>query len=268
MLPGVRELVVELDHHAAGEYVFTPAALTLSLTLGASLTLEQVAEGRRWSGRSSRGSINVMPAGSPRVFRHREGCAFACVTLDGELDRSLRPRLAIRDEPLRLVLDALLAENRAGPPTRLFRDAIGEAIIARLVTLDGRAPEPVVHGLPPHAVQRVIEFMQAHLADDISVDALARIANLSPAHFSTCFRASVGEPPHQHLVRLRVERARGLLERGLDPASAALAVGFYDQSHLARHMRRMLGVTPGAIARARRSSKDRPEPRTNVRDDH
>jgi AraC family transcriptional regulator len=259
-------LTVERDHHGAGEYTHTPAVLTLSLTLGSSLTLEQIADGRRWLGRSARGSINVMPAGLPRTFRHRDGCTFACVTIPEPADTQLRPLLAVRDEPLRLLLEAVLAEHEDGATTRLFRDAIAQAIVARLVALDGRRTEETARGLPPVAIARVVELMRAHLADDLSVDDIARAANLSAAHFSTLFRVSFGEPPHHHLIRLRVERATALVEQGMDPASAASAVGFYDQSHLARHMRRLLGVTPGMIARARRSAKDRPAHRTNVRD--
>jgi AraC-like DNA-binding protein len=59
------------------------------------------------------------------------------------------------------------------------------------------------------------------------------------------------------VLRLRVERARTLLQQGMDPLSAALATGFCDQSHLARHMQRTLGITPGAPARAFRAAGGR-----------
>ncbi len=257
-------LRVDNDHHLGGEYIFTPNELTLSLVRGPALTLEQIVDGRRWLGRSTRGTINVMPRGATRVFRHHDGCEFACVTVPGELD--VRPQVALRDDPLRLVLEALVAEADTGEATRLFRDGIALAIVARLQALDRRAPDAPSHGLAPACLARVLEYLDAHLRDDVSVDTLARLANLSPAHFSTLFRNSFGEPPHQHMLRLRVERARVLLEGGTDPSAAAFAVGFYDQSHLSRHMRRMLGVTPGMIARARHSSKERPERRGNVRD--
>ena len=66
---------------------------------------------------------------------------------------------------------------------------------------------------------------------------------------------------------LRVERARQMLERGADPAAAALAVAFYDQSHLSRHMRRFLGVTPGEIARATPKKRFRLSARVQLRTD-
>lgn len=132
--------------------------------------------------------------------------------------------------------------------------------LEQLLTRHGGAPvQPPSSGsqdgeAPSTPMSRVLAFLDANLADDLSVDELARIAGLSPGHFSTMFRIAVGESPHRHLVRLRVERARALLLRGDSPADAALAVGFCDQSHLARHMQRLLGITPGALARAYRSA--------------
>jgi AraC family transcriptional regulator len=244
-------LQVARDHHAAGEYKFVPDELTLSLVTGQPLSLEQDSEGRLWVVRSTRGSINVMPAGIPRVFRHRQGCSFACITVPGVRALSVRPALALRDEPLRLILEGLVAAADSGDDTRLFRDAIGFGVVARLLHLDGRPPAPTAHGLSPRALSRVVAYLDAHLADDVSVEDLARVAGLRPAHFSLQFRRSFGEPPHRHMIRMRVERAKLLIEQGLDPAAAAVAVGFYDQSHLARHMRRMLGVTPGQVASVR-----------------
>ena len=252
---------LERDHHPAGEYDFTPSALTLSFGL-ASIALEQVSDGQPWAGTTVRGDIQVMPAGNRRSFRHRSACTFECITLPSEC-ADLRPQLGLRDPPLRHVLEALVAAAAAEPTTRLFEAAIAQAVVARLRQLDGAVVASSHHGLPPMPLARVLAYLEAHLADDVSVSDLAGVAGLSPAHFSTMFRTSVGEAPHRHLVRLRVERARQLLERGVDPASAARATGFYDQSHLARHTARLLGVSPGRIAR---SAKDRPGARRNVRD--
>jgi AraC-like DNA-binding protein len=262
-------LQVACDHHPPGEYSHSPGRLIISLALGSPLTLEQVSDGRMWFGRSARGAINVLPPGLPRVFRHREACHFAYVTMP--CARDLRPLVAARDEPLRLILESLVAAAEDGDASRLFRDAIASAIVARLEELAGRRLDAPRRGLGRTAYTRVLEYLRAHLAEEISVERLARVAGLSPSHFSTLFHASFGESPHRHLLRLRVERARELLEKGADPAAAALAVGFCDQSHLGRHMRRMLGITPGAIARACRSPKEtsaaiRTEHRTNVRD--
>ena len=66
---------------------------------------------------------------------------------------------------------------------------------------------------------------------------LAAIAGVSPSHFKTLFKQSVGMPVHQYVIRRRVEYA------------VELQAGFANQSHLARCMRATLGVTPGTLRR-------------------
>jgi len=76
---------------------------------------------------------------------------------------------------------------------------------------------------------------------------LAGTAGLSIHHFARAFRQSVGEPPHSYVLRRRIERAQEMLKQTDQPlAEIALAVGFSDHSHFARHFRRLVGVTPGA----------------------
>jgi AraC family transcriptional regulator len=78
------------------------------------------------------------------------------------------------------------------------------------------------------------------------------VADLSVSHLKVLFRHSVGLPVHEYVVRRRVERARTLLLAGkLSLSQVALASGFAHQSHLARQMRRVLGVTPAAILNRR-----------------
>jgi AraC-like DNA-binding protein len=52
-------------------------------------------------------------------------------------------------------------------------------------------------------------------------------------------------PPHRYLTARRVERARRLLLDGQSPGAVAAATGFYDQAHLARHFKKLVGVPPG-----------------------
>lgn len=76
---------------------------------------------------------------------------------------------------------------------------------------------------------------------------------LSASHFKTVFKRSTGVTAHEYVIRRRVERAKLLLRRGDLAASAiALDAGFAHQGHMARWMRRILGVTPAAIARGAR----------------
>jgi transcriptional regulator GlxA family with amidase domain len=59
------------------------------------------------------------------------------------------------------------------------------------------------------------------------------------------FKREVGVPPHAYQVQMRVRRARRLMLTGMAPADVAISVGFYDQAHLNRHFKRIVGMTPG-----------------------
>jgi transcriptional regulator GlxA family with amidase domain len=117
-------------------------------------------------------------------------------------------------------------------------------VLAHLALL---APAPQARGgLPPAAMRRVYEYIEAHLHDSIELAELAAIAGLSIFHFARQFKQSAGVTPHYYLIRSRVERARELLaSTDLSLSEIAFATGFSDQSHLTRHFRQMIGVTPG-----------------------
>jgi transcriptional regulator GlxA family with amidase domain len=100
-------------------------------------------------------------------------------------------------------------------------------------------------GLPPRALRRVREYVEAHLEENISIHALAGTAGLSMYHFARAFKQSEGLTPHDYLVQCRVRRAQELLAgTDLPISEIALASGFSDQSHCARRFREHVGVTP------------------------
>lgn len=99
--------------------------------------------------------------------------------------------------------------------------------------------------LPKYKLRRVIDYIQAYLERDLSLNDLATLAQMSPHHFARLFKQSTGFTPHQYVIHSRVERAKQLLLQGkLTIAQVAYAVGFAHQSHLNRHFKRWLGVTP------------------------
>ncbi len=99
-------------------------------------------------------------------------------------------------------------------------------------------------------VSRAVEYMRANLDGDLALADLAGHASLSPVPFVRSVRKATGLPPHAYLTQLRLHRARRLLAEGKAPTDVALAVGFYDQSHLIKHFKRAYGITPGQFAAA------------------
>jgi transcriptional regulator of acetoin/glycerol metabolism/AraC-like DNA-binding protein len=112
------------------------------------------------------------------------------------------------------------------------------------------APDLSRGGLSPALKTRVCDFIDEHLGEKISLGALSSMAGLSPNHFARAFQQSVGMPPHRYLLRRRVEHVEQMLrETQLPLSQIAVAVGFSDQSHLARHFRRLTGMAPSMARR-------------------
>ena len=99
----------------------------------------------------------------------------------------------------------------------------------------------------PRAVVQALKFIHENYATDVSLADIAAAAHLSTYHLTRVFKKSTGVSPHQYVVQVRVNSARSLLIAGAGNrslAEIAAAVGFADQSHLTRHFKRVLGVTP------------------------
>ena len=103
--------------------------------------------------------------------------------------------------------------------------------------------------LPARRAQIAADYLRDCLAERVTLDDLAQATALSHYAVLRVFRREMGVTPHRYLTQVRVERARHLLLAGLSPAAVAQQVGFADQSHLTRHFRRLVGVTPGVFAR-------------------
>src|SRR5262249_34603333 len=114
----------------------------------------------------------------------------------------------------------------------------------RIVTV----PEPSRGGLSPRVTRRVCRYIDGHLDEKIRLDGLAALTGLSKDHFARAFHQSVGVPPHTYLLRRRLEHVEHMLRKTHAPLSEiALATGFSDQSHLARHFRRWAGMSPRQV---------------------
>ncbi len=108
--------------------------------------------------------------------------------------------------------------------------------------------EPARRARRDRALRSASELLQDELAANVTLDELARAAGVSRHRLSRLFRAAYGMPPHRFALAHRIAAARRMLERGVPVAEVAQATGFFDQSHLHRHFRRTLGMTPARYA--------------------
>ncbi len=137
--------------------------------------------------------------------------------------------------------------EREDPAARIFVDGITAALVVRLSRLSQQVAraEDCRGGLAPHHSARVIEYMQSHLDRRVTLAELASLCDLSPWHFSRAFTHSHGDPPHRYLTRLRLQRARELLETTSLPICAVASATGYSHQQLARHFRLTTGIPPG-----------------------
>lgn len=98
------------------------------------------------------------------------------------------------------------------------------------------------------AIRRVQAYLMAHYALPCTLEDLAQVAQLKPLRLLRSFQSLVGLPPHVYLVQIRINQAKRLLQAGRAIAEVATDTGFTDQSHLHRHFKRRVGVTPRQYA--------------------
>lgn len=103
-------------------------------------------------------------------------------------------------------------------------------------------------GPEPSVVRRLRDYLDQHTSATVTLAELAELAGMSPFHMVRVFTRTTGLPPHAYLTQRRVAQAKALLAQRLPLAQVAAFSGFYDQSHLTRRFKRIVGVTPGQYA--------------------
>jgi len=216
-----------------------------------------------------RGEVVVCMRRRVEAIRWKEPASVLCVRVGDEAlgeaansmlgrDRlELEPELLNGDARMLSLLHALEGERAAGYASgRLFVDSIETALAAVLVSsCSGRRSEVppiklVKGGLPAQRLRRVLEFMQANMAKQITLEELAKCAELSLSHFSHQFRVSTNASPYKYMLALRIRRGKKmLLNPKLSILEVSLATGFENQQHFATVFRRMVGVSPSTYRR-------------------
>ena len=234
------------EHHRVGGHVGTPVRARC------------LCNERRHARIQAHGDADVIPAGLDGQWSDEAACTIFSVWIGAEFaqrtagqlalksgDAQLRPRFQMRDPRFQHLAWALRAELEADDASDpLYAESLCTAMVVRLIG-GGPALEDRRRTLAPRTAARVIEFIEAHLDQRLTLHELAALADLSVPHFKVLFRETLGMPVQRYVVQRRVERARTLLLQGkLNASQIALDTGFAHQSHMAHWMGRLLGVTP------------------------
>lgn len=272
---------IELHIHSdapPGELITPPCTHhTLILNRRALGRLTQARDGVTVDRRLAPGDLLLCPAGMPSRWQWHSradvvGLYIAPGLIGGsaedfihgdprqiEIENSFGFRHGGIEQIVGLLADEVLHRS-AG--TRLYAESLAGALAVLLLRTSVRSPrrnEVAGTGRGPEGLSRphlhtVLEFIEAHLAEDLSLMTLSARVQLSPAHFVRRFRQSTGSSPHDYIVSRRVELARALMAKGeLSLSGIAAAAGFCDQSHLTRHFKRRTGMTPASFIRAKTS---------------
>jgi AraC-like DNA-binding protein len=158
----------------------------------------------------------------------------------------------VRDRPLARRFLELHAALEA-PAWALERETLLFEWLRDLAGAPAAVSEPRRAARSDPALRHACELLHDELATNVTLERLAAAAGVSRHRLARLFRAAYGLPPHRFALAQRIRVARRLLERGVAVGEVAQQTGFFDQSHLHRHFRRTLGITPRSYAEAVRS---------------
>ena len=255
---------IRLEHRSDGPGEVSEGYLlkhVIALELSSPVPRELYLPGRGWKRQHiAPGSMQIFPARVPYALRWSGSgeamvlevapefvAAVACRGAPPER-LELRPFVTATDRFVAETMLALEDDFLAGSPAgRLYGESLGMALAAHLVRRYSDMPQDSHTGstFSKEMLSLVLQYIEDNLESDLSLQHLADLVQMGVYRFLRSFKRSTGLPPHQYVLRARVERAKSLLGNStLTLTEVALRSGFASQTHFATAFRRMTNLTP------------------------
>jgi AraC family transcriptional regulator len=259
--------ILKIEHHGVGPGEIVSSAPQDFLIVERINSRDEIAHriaGERWKKRViSPGEFDLVSAGTEISVRWTQPAEVVVLALNPAFVSAIVANIAGKDRPefrnpqgfkdaqIQHIISALRTELSQGCPSgRMFGESLATALVVRIAAQYSVFRAELVGyrgGLPAACLHRVIDYIQAHLLEDTSLSQLAVVAKLSPHHFATVFKKSLGVAPHRYVMLQKIEAAKRLLvaDRG-SLAEIAHQVGFPSQAHFSTVFRKLMGISPGA----------------------
>lgn len=209
------------------------------------------------------GGVIVSPAGASKTFQHEGSGSFLVVhlapTLLQRIAEEVQPKGSAsfeiinnpgtRDLRIERLALQLWEEYRTDDPTSgLYAEALALQLAIHLLRHHSnlkRVDEPRSVQLSKSDLKRAVAYIDANIAEALTIRDIAQALDMSASHFTRAFRASTGVPPHRFLLERRMELAKNLLSRTRLPISQiAMRAGFATHAHFCVAFHQRTGATP------------------------
>ena len=233
----------------------------LHVVLRGSVKYEVLTRGKVLDFHANPGTTFILPQGTIDELRwkgptRRIAVAIHPSLLANAMDETAHERSIelvenwnLTDPNIMAVLLAMTADLNSGSPAgRLYGESLANALAVYLLTrfaVRRYTPATYRGGLPGYRLGRVLDYIDEHLSDDLSLSELAAVAGMSPHYFAELFRRSTGHPPHRYVLLQRIERAKQVLsDANCSVLEVGFDIGFQNSSHFARVFRKHVGMSP------------------------
>lgn len=257
---------IHLEQHCQPSFDTPEHQLTMH---SVSIILNTVSSERWFNGKRKNeyqiaGNTAIIPAGTLHRSAWQQEAQFLILAVDPLLLERLKEELAAPDElelmpHFATLRDPLIQAIAFALKHELDSGNVGNSLYIEQLTntfaihlLQKYCVKPVktsnyTGGLPKYKLQQVLEYINAHLDQDIKLTTLSELVGMSQWYFAQMFKQSMAITPYQYVLQQRVIKAKQLLNyQGEKIVDVALACGFANQSHFTKHFHKLTGMTPKA----------------------